>query len=446
MDPIVVVGAGVTGCVIAARLVSEGYKIILIEKDSRIGGLAKTFRYGDFIFDIGPHRFFTHKKRVYKFIKETLRGNYNIIPRRSDVFFLDKYYSWPLRPTVLFNLPLSTSMKSAWDLLLMGIRRNKKSSDTFEDYILKNYGPSLYNIFFKEYTEKFLGYSPSDVHSQWAKESMRRTIIDERIASRHLFDMLKLFFKFRPIRTEFIYPRGGTDIFCRNLAEEIISKGGEILTNTSIKYANAFGGKINQVYINGAKIDIDRIIWTGPLDAISYLLDVPCDGLEYLSLVVFNIELKSPIDKNFQWCYYGSRDIVFSRVTIPPVFSKNLAPEGTGSLCVEITCSTHGELWNDPQKYLDRVKSDLLKVGLIKNRDCIRKIHIEKIRNAYPIYKLDYMQRLKTVMGNLGKFENLRLAGRTALFWYNNMDDSIENGLEVADDTVKERDEILIIR
>ena len=28
--------------------------------------------------------------------------------------------------------------------------------DTFEDYVLTNYGPSLYNVFFKDFTQKFL--------------------------------------------------------------------------------------------------------------------------------------------------------------------------------------------------------------------------------------------------------------------------------------------------
>ena len=65
MKPIVVVGAGIAGLVVCYKLVKRGYKVIIIEKDFTIGGLAKTFRYDSgFSFDIGPHRFYTQKPQV----------------------------------------------------------------------------------------------------------------------------------------------------------------------------------------------------------------------------------------------------------------------------------------------------------------------------------------------------------------------------------------------
>ena len=445
MNPIVVVGAGVTGCVIANGLAKKGYKVLLIEKESKPGGLAKTFRYDGYSFDIGPHRFFTNKERISEFIKKTLKDDYNIISRHSEVYFLGKYYCWPLRPTVAFKLPVALSFKSAWDLILMQIRQNIKHADTFEDYILKNYGPSLYNAFFKGYTEKFLGYPPSDIHSRWAKESIQRTIIDERMASRNLFDILKLFFVFKPLKTEFIYPAQGTDIFCTRLISEMTHYDTDILMDSSIKYLSTSENRIDEVYVNNESIKPEKVIWTGPLYRICNLLDVPYDGLEYLSLVVFNIELKNTIKKDFQWCYYGDKDIVFSRVTIPRVFSKALIPDGKSSLCVEITCRTYDDMWNNPERYTGKVKNDLLKVDLIKKVDEIGNIHIEKIINAYPIYKVDYAQKLKTAMNNLDRFENLQLAGRTALFWYNNMDDSIENGLNILENITKRENESITV-
>ncbi len=194
MNPIVIVGAGITGCVIAHGLSKSGYKVILIEKDAKIGGLAKTFRYGNFSFDIGPHRFFTQREQIYKFIQSILKDGYVIIPRKSEVYFLGKYHGWPLRPATIFKLPLKMMLESGWDLFLMGIRNKKKATDNFEDYILANYGPALFNAFFKDYSYKFLGVPLKDIHADWAREGMKKTIIDESIASRNLFDILKLFF------------------------------------------------------------------------------------------------------------------------------------------------------------------------------------------------------------------------------------------------------------
>lgn len=434
--PIVIVGAGITGCVIAHGLAKRGYRIILIEKEARVGGLAKSFRYGDFSFDIGPHRFFTQKQEISDFICRTLKGDYAIIPRLSEVFFLGKYYSWPLRPTVMFSLPLRMTLKSGWDLLSMSIKNGKRPQDSFEDYILMHYGPSLYNIFFKDYTEKFLGLSASEVHSEWAKEGMKRTIIDEQIASRNLLDILKLFLSFKPLQTEFIYPTEGIGLFCDRLTEEVKEYGGKIWTDTLITDINYSFGKIEEIFLKGIRIRPERVIWTGPLDVICRLLNLPHNGLGYLSLLLFNIELNRPPSRNYQWCYYGSKEVMFSRVTIPSLFNRNMAPQGKTGLCVEVTCREGDRGWNNPQSLVERVKKDLIKVGLIDQLKDIRNIHIEKISNAYPIYTLNYPRSLKEVRDNLSKIKNLSLVGRTGLFWYNNMDDSIENGLELVRDII----------
>ena len=60
-------------------------------------------------------------------------------------------------------------------------------------------------------------------------------------------------------------------------------------------------------------------------------------------------------------------------------------------------------------------------------------MHIECVRNTYPIYKLNYLGELKRSLGELGKYSNLLLAGRSGRFWYNNMDHSIGQGLTMSD-------------
>lgn len=435
----VIAGAGVAGCVVGYELVKQGYPVLLIEKEPCIGGLAKSFRYNDFCFDIGPHRFFTHKERISNFIRQTLDGEYTIILRHSEVYFLGRHYLWPLRPTVLFNLPLPIVVKTGWDLLLMLFKNKRRKIDSFQDYILTNYGPSLYNVFFKDYTSKFLGLSPDKVHFKWAKEGMKRTIIDENIASRNLVDILKLFFKFKPVQTEFIYPVKGIGVFCEKLADRIKETSGQVLTNARVTAIKHSEGEIEEIYVNDIKVKPKRVIWTGNLPEICRLLNVSCSGLDYLSLILFNILISKPLKKSYQWCYYGSKKIIFSRVTMPEVFSERMVSPGKSSLCVEVTCREGDMMWNNPQTLIDRVKKDLIKVRLVDRLCDIEKVYIEKITNAYPIYTLDFVENRKKAESNLSKFKNLTIAGRSGLFWYNNMDDSIENGLETADNIVKEK-------
>jgi protoporphyrinogen oxidase len=72
-----------------------------------------------------------------------------------------------------------------------------------------------------------------------------------------------------------------------------------------------------------------------------------------------------------------------------------------------------------------------MKVGLIKNRRNVIDVRVERIAESYPIYQKDYSGELERARAALGQFSNLRLAGRTGLFWYNNMDHSMENAMQL---------------
>lgn len=434
-NPVVIVGAGITGCVIGYELSKRGRKVIIVEKDSRVGGLAKSFHYGGgFSFDIGPHRFHTQKEKISSFINNVLKDDSITIFRNTAVYFLEKYYPWPLRPTIMFDLPLHITVKSAWELLWMALSNKKKKICNFEDYILVNYGPTLYNVFFKEYTQKFLGLPTKDIHPEWAREAMKRAIVDEQIASRNLLDILKLTLTFKPTQTEFIYPvKGGIGLFCERLKDKIREHGGEIFTDSFITDINYSDGKIEEIFLNKVKIRPETLVWTASLNEVCRLLNLPFNNLSYLSLLLYNVETDDLVKKNYQWCYYGDKKIIFSRITAHGLFSENMAPEGKSGLCVEVNCREGDLTWNNPETLIERIKKDLVKTGLASHVSKIGKIHIEKVKNAYPVYTVEYPQRLKKVKEDLSRFENLVLAGRTGLFWYNNMDDCIENGLETAE-------------
>ncbi|MCK5213793.1 MAG: FAD-dependent oxidoreductase [Candidatus Omnitrophica bacterium] len=438
--PIVVVGAGITGCVIAYKLSRAGKKVILIEKENEVGGLARTFRYGDYTFDIGPHRFYIGNKEIFSFLREILKEDYEIIQRNSSVFFLGKYHTWPLNPWIMFNLPISILFKSFYELLVVLPRKRNKKIEHFKDYIMKYYGPTLYNTFFRSYTQKFLKLYPEETHSNWAQEAIKRTIIDERMASRNLWEILKMTFLFFPLRTEFLYPAGGIDLFCRRLAEEAQEAGAEIHVNSHIESVKLSSTKIEGVIFGHEEVKPEKLIWTGNLRNLCELSNVPIGELNYLNLILFNVLLKKPIKKDFQWCYYGSDDLIFSRITLPSRFNQNLVPKGKESLCVEVTCNGNDPCWQAPESLIGQIQEDLKKMGLVETIADIDNIYIEKISNAYPVYTRDYPQHLCQVKESLSKFENLSLAGRTGLFWYNNMDDSIEHGLKLAKWILQDRE------
>lgn len=52
---VVVIGAGVTGLTTAFLLIKKGLKVLLLEKNSRVGGQMETIREDGFVFETGPN-------------------------------------------------------------------------------------------------------------------------------------------------------------------------------------------------------------------------------------------------------------------------------------------------------------------------------------------------------------------------------------------------------
>ena len=66
---VLVLGGGITGTCVGARLAEKGAEVTLIEKNNTLGGLAVTFRHKEFLLDYGPHKIYTQLPIMKEFKK-----------------------------------------------------------------------------------------------------------------------------------------------------------------------------------------------------------------------------------------------------------------------------------------------------------------------------------------------------------------------------------------
>jgi UDP-galactopyranose mutase len=59
-------------------------------------------------------------------------------------------------------------------------------------------------------------------------------------------------------------------------------------------------------------------------------------------------------------------------------------------------------------------------------------VHVEKVRDTYPIYDLRYKESFAAAAKMVKPFSNLKLLGRTGAYWYNNSDHSMKMSLNMA--------------
>src|SRR6187431_1484579 len=243
MPSVTIVGAGVAGLTIGYQLSRRGYKVTVIERNDVVGGLGRTFHYGDFHFDVGPHRFHTENPRVAAFIREILLEEAIEIPRKSGARMFGKYHEWPLRPSILAAMPIKLMVTGAKDLVF----KEHLPGESFEADVVNKYGRTLYEIFFEPYTRKFLFYSPTELHRDWARAGVNRAVIDKRASADSLWSLLKTTLLPRAVETTFLYPPTGVGRFSDRLHDIIRERGGRVQLGAPVEAVEARHGRILSV-------------------------------------------------------------------------------------------------------------------------------------------------------------------------------------------------------
>jgi protoporphyrinogen oxidase len=429
----IIVGGGMAGLTLADKLSAAGIRVLLMEKEEKVGGLARSMVYGDFVFDIGPKRFHTYSTRVEQYLREVLGSQYLTLGRKSSVFLLGKLHQWPLATSSIFKLPQNVLLHCLFDLF----RKSSFDGKSFSSYIISRYGRTLYEIFFRGYTQKFCHVEPECMHESWARASIHRAIIDRRYEQGNLFDVARVAFLPKRAKTRFLYPMGGMDRFNETVVKRVRSRGGEVRIGTDARLVGV-PGRVPMVQAGEGTIQADRVFWSGPVTSVyeDLIGAKPRGRLKYLSLALFNIEAKHVHHGGNQWTYFSSPHSVLTRTSYPINFDPSLVPPGMGSLTAEITLPEGDQSvpWGD---WEEKVLDELEAADVCARRD-VNDVHRELIPYAYPLYELDYQQRLKAVYSELEAFPGLLLIGRTGKFWYNNMDDSIGDAMIVASEALED--------
>jgi len=164
-DLTIIFGAGPAGLIAAFELTTNSKKVIVLEADQIVGGIARTAQYKGYRFDIGGHRFFTKSKIVKDLWFRILPLSDWLIdvPRLSRIYFNRKFFAYPLKAfDALFKLGIFKSIIFISSYLYYKIFPIQKVR-TFEDWVINNFGKKLYLVFFKTYTEKVWGIACSDL-------------------------------------------------------------------------------------------------------------------------------------------------------------------------------------------------------------------------------------------------------------------------------------------
>jgi len=161
---IVIVGAGFSGAVVARELAEAGIASWVVDGRSHVAGNAHTERRdnGVMVHVYGPHIFHTEHQQVWDYINKY--GDMMPYNHRVKATSGGRVYSLPVNlHTINQFFGTTMSPSEAADFIAAHADATIDTPVSFEDQALKFVGRDLYEAFFKGYTQKQWGVSPTEL-------------------------------------------------------------------------------------------------------------------------------------------------------------------------------------------------------------------------------------------------------------------------------------------
>jgi UDP-galactopyranose mutase len=158
---ILVVGAGLFGATTAHELTRRGFRCLVLEQRSHVGGNCYTEqRDGIHLHLYGPHIFHTSDARIWHWIKQF--SDFNGYRHRVKVDYRGKRYSFPLN---LFTFRELWGVESEQQARGELERRRIAGADprSLEGWALSRYGREIYETFIRGYSQKQWGKHPREL-------------------------------------------------------------------------------------------------------------------------------------------------------------------------------------------------------------------------------------------------------------------------------------------
>lgn len=178
---ILLVGAGLSGAVIGRRLAEAGHRCRIIDARDHVGGNCFTERDADtgvMVHVYGPHIFHTDDAEVWEYVN----GFSDFMPFQNRVKSTTQgaVYSLPVN-LLTINQFFGKTMRPDEARAFIAAQADTSIADpqNFEEQALRLVGPALYEAFFKGYTEKQWGCSPTELPASILKRLPLRFNYDD---------------------------------------------------------------------------------------------------------------------------------------------------------------------------------------------------------------------------------------------------------------------------
>ncbi|PSO70435.1 MAG: amine oxidase [Cyanobacteria bacterium QS_1_48_34] len=446
-NPIYILGGGPAGLAAAYTLTKQGYSVVVLERDSSVGGLAKSIEYQGFILDYGPHRFFTKVAPVLKLWNEILGKEQVTVNRLTRIYYGGKYFSYPLKPfEALRTLGFveSTRIVASYMRVRLFPYRNPTN---FAEWVTNQFGGRLFQLFFKAYTEKLWGIRCTELSADWAAQRIKGLSLWSAVWNALFGGRGKV----KSLVDQFQFPRLGSGQLYERISDYLRSNNQQVLLNTEVVQVHHDDFKVTQLTIRNRKTGVEETVNCGgaissiPITILVQQINPPAPpkvieaakSLKFRNTILVYLIVENGNLFPDNWLYIHEPGVQLGRITNFANWSPDMLPnQHQTPLCCEYWCNFNDSKWQQPEDELRmQAEQELRKIGLLGNEK-VSGGFVKRLPRTYPVYAGNYKADLSEIQSYLQQFQNMQLIGRYGAFKYNNQDHSLLMGVMAAENIV----------
>jgi len=405
----VILGAGVSGLVTGWKLLEKGWDVEIIEKEPFYGGMARTWRWRDFLLDVGPHIYHTPDAQLAEFWTREfgdllIKGDFWCKNVKGDDF--DQHYDYPLSLESISRYPAGLKQQILSELEAVNPHAKAEASN-YRDYIIALVGPTLQKMFFEDYPKKIWGLSTEEMTPNWAP---KRIEIREKVSSFYDGQWAAV-------------GKYGTGCIYDRIYQKILALGGRVRLGQGLRALAHRDYLITKMLLdNGEYLEVsgrDVIISTIPLNQLCRFLGIQTTlSFRGVTSVYLAFQRTHVLPEGLHWLYYDHPDLLFHRLSEQKAFSAECAVPEKTCLTAEIAYSPDDAIHRTPPEQLIRTVLDqVCRVGLASRVEFIAGT-VNRQPAVYPLLHKDYQHELAQAQSRLGEFRQLYSIGTTGEFNY----------------------------